>query len=368
MSLVMAGLGFVAFLSAAMLALDVGMIMVARSQAQNAADSGALAGAVALVFDDFDDRSENGAAVQNAITAATSASNGVMNATASVQPADVTFPAIERVRVRVHRTAARGNPLLPFIAPLFGIDEVDMGAVATAEAIPADAATCIKPWAIPDKWDEQQTPAWDETDTFDLYDKKKNPLPNPDIYIPVDEDGYTGYDQSRQGIDYGRQVLLKAGSPHDAINSSHFYPIALPGGTGARWYEDNIDECWPDVAEIGDLIDVEPGNMTGPTRQGTRELIAKDPNARWDPVNKVIVSEMKPSPRVVVLPVFNPKQYEEGREHGRLAIEVANFVGFFIEDMVGNDVLGRVVPMTGLLRGDGPGPAGAFLRVIRLVE
>ena len=57
MSFVFIGLGFMAFVAASTLAIDVGMFMTARSQAQTAADAGALAGATALVFDDFDDRS-----------------------------------------------------------------------------------------------------------------------------------------------------------------------------------------------------------------------------------------------------------------------------------------------------------------------
>ena len=42
------GFGMMAFISASMLAIDVGMLMTARSQAQNSADAGALAGAMAL--------------------------------------------------------------------------------------------------------------------------------------------------------------------------------------------------------------------------------------------------------------------------------------------------------------------------------
>ena len=42
LSLVFVGLGFMGFLAASMLAIDVGMLMTARSQAQNAADAGAL--------------------------------------------------------------------------------------------------------------------------------------------------------------------------------------------------------------------------------------------------------------------------------------------------------------------------------------
>src|SRR5687767_1605842 len=106
MTLIMVGAGMVAFLSATMLAVDVGMFMVARTQSQKAADSGALAGAVALVFDNFDDRSDGGPAVQNAIVASTADTNEVMNAQSSVTPADVTFPTIDRIRVRVQRTTA----------------------------------------------------------------------------------------------------------------------------------------------------------------------------------------------------------------------------------------------------------------------
>ena len=57
MTYVFIGMGFMAFLSASMLAIDVGMLMTARSQAQNSADAGALAGATALAFDDYNDRS-----------------------------------------------------------------------------------------------------------------------------------------------------------------------------------------------------------------------------------------------------------------------------------------------------------------------
>ena len=61
MSFVFVGLGFMAFFAATTLAIDVGMFMTARSQAQNSADAGALAGATALVYNDFNNRSAEGA-------------------------------------------------------------------------------------------------------------------------------------------------------------------------------------------------------------------------------------------------------------------------------------------------------------------
>ncbi len=373
MMVVFVGLGLLAFVAAAMLAVDVGHLMTARAQAQNAADAGALAGAVALVFDDYADRSPDGPAVQSALAAASA--NRVMGQAVSVTPGDVEFPLDpesgepSRVKVTVYRRADRGNALATLVARYFGIATADIAATATAEAVPANAATCVKPWAIPDKWDERQDPPWDEADTFDLFDNKKQPLPTPDVYVPADQPGYTGFRPDPSGPDYGRLVLLKAGNPHQAINASHFYPIALPPGEGAAWYEENIPGCYEDVLWMGQEVPVEPGNMTGPTVSGTSALIARDPDAYWDPSARRVVSRYHPSPRIVVLPVFDPEQYEEGRQHGRLAIRVANLVGFFIEDLRSNDVLGRIVPMTGLVRREqGPVPGGAFLKAIRLVE
>ena len=113
-SLVFVGLCFMALLGVSMLAIDVGMLMTARSQAQNSADAGALAGATALVWNNYDDRSASGPAVTNALAAARG--NQVMGTTVSVTVPDVTFPLSpaglnNRVRVNVFRTAARGNPV-----------------------------------------------------------------------------------------------------------------------------------------------------------------------------------------------------------------------------------------------------------------
>lgn len=372
MSFVYIGLGFMAFLAATTLAIDVGFFMTARSQAQNAADAGALAGAVGLVFDSYTDRSPGGPAVQSALAAARR--NDVMAQTVSVDAPDVTFPNDPQglpnwVRVQVFRTSSRSNALTTLMGGFFGVPKADLIADATAEAAPANAATCVKPWAVPDKWLEKQDAPWDEGDTFDLYDKKNKPLPNPDVYVPAtDTENYTGFKSDPQGPDYGRQILLKAGNPNQAISASHFYPIALPPDTGASWYEENIPGCWPGVMEMGETIPVEPGNMTGPTTDGTSQLIAKDPAAYWDPATRRLVSSYNPSPRLVVIPVFDPEVYEESRQHGRQDITVANLVGFFVEDLVGTSVKGRIVPMTGLIRGNGPAPGGAFLRAIRLVQ
>ncbi len=369
MTLVVVGLGMLGFFAASMLAIDVGMVMVARSEAQTSADAGALAGAIALVFDDFNDRSAGGPAVQNAVVAAQS--NQVLGGNVSVTTADVTFPTPERIRVDVFRTAGRANPVGTMTAQFFGIPTADIQATAIADAVPANAATCIKPWAIPDKWDERQTPAWDPTDTFERYyqngPNRGTPLPNPDVFVPANDPGYSGYQQSPSGPDYGHQIVLKAGNPQQAINPSHFFPIALPPNNGAAWYRQNIPGCWTDVAQIGDLVPSEPGNMVGPTNAGTQMLIDQDPSAYWDSGSNRVISSQSPSPRIVVLPVYDPDVYDSARAQGRTDIQISNFVGFFIENLQGNTVVGRLVPATGLIRTGTPVPGGAFLRAIRLV-
>src|SRR5438874_6632018 len=90
MSFIFVGVGFFAFLACTTLAIDVGMLMTARSQAQNSADAGALAGATALVYNNYDDRSASGPAVTNALAAARG--NQVMAVNVSVTVPDVTFP------------------------------------------------------------------------------------------------------------------------------------------------------------------------------------------------------------------------------------------------------------------------------------
>ncbi len=370
MSYVFIGMGMMAFLSASMLAIDVGMLMTSRSQAQNAADAAALAGATALFYDDFDDRTASGPAVTSAMLAARS--NDVMGADVSVRASDITFPndpAGEPTRVRavVQRSAARGNPLSTLVARFFGIVQSDVSAVATAEASRANAMTCVKPFTVPDRWIERQTPPWDPDDTFDVYDSKNKPLANPDVYIDATQSGYTGYNAER---DKGLLVRLKADGG-TKLAPSTYQPWAIPDSGGGNDYRWNIGNCNTTVMPFGFLMTQEPGNMVGPTTQGMDDLIARDPNAYWDDVKNTVVSQMHPSPRVVAIPLFDPMYYEEGKKNGRTAdLKAVNYLGFFVEEMQGNQVVGRVTPIGGLRKGSGYGPApeGAFPKVIRLVQ
>lgn len=365
MTLVFVGLGLLPLLAVSMLAIDVGMVMTGRNQAQNAADAGALAGAISLVFDDYDDRSSSGPAVQNSLGAARA--NTVMGQTVSVEPADVTFPndpngQPNRVKVDVFLTGARGNPVATLVAKYFGRTTVDVTATATAEAAPANMASCIFPFTVADKWTERQTPAWDSSDTFSAF--PLNPSVNPDQYVATDQAGYTGFSPT---VDLGLQLTIKSGNN---ISPSFYHPIALPGSSGADDYRWSIANCNTSRFEIFDSLTAEPGDMVGPTKQGIEDLIARDPGAYWDATNKRVVSTMHPSPRVKLMPVYDPYYFDVGKQAGRTAdLKTANFIGLFVEGMQGNDVVGRIVPSTGILDTSvGPVPSGAFTRAVRMVQ
>src|SRR5262245_29312156 len=71
-SLIHVGLLLFVFMGLSMFVVDYGVMWLARAQAQNAADAGALAGATARAFDELaDPPAANGAAYQSAIVTAT---------------------------------------------------------------------------------------------------------------------------------------------------------------------------------------------------------------------------------------------------------------------------------------------------------
>lgn len=359
MSFVFVGMGFMSFLAASTLAIDVGMLMTARTEAQTAADAGALAGAVALAYNSATNFSSSGPAVQGALSAARA--DRVMGEQVSVLPSDVAFlpdpvtGATTRVQVQVFRSSARGNPVNTMIGRIFGINNADIAATAVAEAVPANASTCIKPFAIPDKWTEKQTGPWDPTDTFNA--AILPPTFSPDVYKSVTDAGYTGYKR----INVGLQLTIQPSAGQ--IQASQYYALDLGGP-----YEQNIEACNGGRVTIGDVISAAPFNNSQ-TFSGVSNLIAQDPGAYWDGTAGKVISTVNPSPRIITLPVYDPALYEQGLANGTTPqIRVADMVGFFIQNVAANGAItGRIVPTSGLVQGSTPVTTQAFPRTVRLV-
>ena len=374
MTLAFVAVGLGAFLTATTLAIDVGMFMTARTQAQNSADSGALAGATALVANSWTDRTPTGPAVQSTVNAA--AANRVVGSAPSVRTSDVTFPndpsgQPSRVHVTVYRTAARSNAIPTLMGTIFGLNTINISAAATGEASPANTIECVKPFMIPDKWIEHQDPGgWSVNSTFDMYDNRGRPIANPDEYHgDLTAPNYTGYNNDR---DRGLLLTIRAGTGNN-IYPTMYYSWSMPSAIGGDYYRDNIAGCNQTHLAPGYLMTQEPGDMTGPTGQGIDDLIALDSGAIWEPLpgcNCVKNSAYGVSPRVVPIPVYDPVYYAEGKHNGRNAdFKLANWIGVFIVRRQGNQVEARITPIMGIIDTSmGPAPANAFPRAVRLVE
>lgn len=365
--------------------IDYGVLWAARRQAQNAADAGALAGAVSLGFVDFADQAM---ARQSALAVA--AQNRIWGAAPDISPGDVTFPACpvgapgagtnSCIRVDVFRNQrAGGNPLPTFFGQLAGVNSQGVRATATAEALFGDSTDCVKPFAIADKWLEGRNdkgPAgWSETDTFERYEKDGTTVLKPADFYSADT-GFT------RGSDTGRYLVLKAGTPKTAVAPGWYHPVVINAseGPGGANYRNNIATCDPTVITPGMTLEVEPGNMVGPTRQGMRDLIALDPGASWQPNlfgpghggisgGCMASGACVISPRLVAIPVFNPDVYDAGRASGRIDITIVKVLGFFVDEMQGNDVAGYITTYPSVPRaGVGGVPGAAFVVSVALVR
>ena len=153
-AIIMVTLALITLFSFAVLAVDMSMVMAAKGQLQNAADSAALAGASGLASA----AGSTGLATTRAINFA-SYNSAVRNTRQPVVIAagDVTFPTATRVRVVTHRTTATGDPVRTYFLRFLSLgatNTTDVHAVAVAEVQSVCATGCVKPWAIPDRWSD----------------------------------------------------------------------------------------------------------------------------------------------------------------------------------------------------------------------
>jgi hypothetical protein len=415
--LVIVAVGAVALVGMLGLAVDLGMLYTARSEAQRAADAAALAGASAFMEGDpllnpelvtlAEERAYETAAL-NLIR-----NNAILAEEVTVEP----IPAEAKVRVTIRR-----ENIGLWFAPVLRITEAAVAARAAAEAAPAGAASparCIKPFAIPDMWRKNQGNTQDQNGNqiWDLEPLEEWSWEDPrpargnrsayagDIYRPPSDPEATGYgSESRSGVRdaRGRQYTRDEGRriPITIRNVSSYWQLwRMPGQSGTSDLVGAIGKCIPTAVNIGEHVWSEPGNASTPEYRAFKKLIEYgeedsvggdgqiipgrpgDPRAYWDEAAGTVrgsqLADWRESARVMTVALYDPRDMDNGLNQ----MTLVDFALLFLEDPDRttdnpflNDNPPQHRPITGRLLKYTPGEAGGgsgigtLPRILRLVE
>jgi hypothetical protein len=390
--------------------VDYGVLWVARGQAQNAADAGALSGAIALGFDDVTDPPTTTRPFNSAKLTALCASSSAGCPTAApfanpVWPSqtgassgvEVFFDcppsfAGRCVRVNVYRDGSSGSVALPtFFGRLLGITSQRVRATASALVASGTTTDCLRPWAVADKWIENGTTAGQ----FNRWNSTGAELTPHDVYrLPWDTsvDGPTGFQYPN---DVGsEQTLIAAQATDSTIPIGWSLSIQLPDGaggytSGSAAYGAAIQTCVGQPVSIGQYLPTE--NMGGgQTKQGFDGLKAKDPNATWNPTTKLVENSCAPacasfSPRIVPVAVFDMDEFQRRKnmndtspcpQSGGQCVRIVNILGFFADrrPTTGSNqdnVTGYLMSYPGKVSAGAPAlnlGGHAFLKMVQLVR
>jgi hypothetical protein len=354
--------------------MDYGVFWVARRQAQNAADAGALAGALAVAFGE---NPEMGGAAMLAAQAAARANpvwgeppsvlfaglNG--SSDVRIEPCSST-PTHQCVATDVFRTVERANPLPTYFGRLAEIDTQDVRATATAEVITANESNCVQRWGIADKWSDDKGDWWSDPPTLLTWD------PGIDVYTPPSGSAPGTGLQVVNGAGefccaYGQHVTLQ----NQNRQWARFYGRLDFGGGGCASgdLEDPPNRVrrflnFSTIAAINGLVDADPDACWSTDPGCGEDLGARCPyGCVYSPLHGV-----NASPRIVVVRSFNP---------GEVALaatsDQVNLVGLFIEGHIDpgtRDLPVRVIvaPATYNPNRSSLTPEASFLRTAVLVR
>lgn len=373
--------------------VDYGILWTARRQIQNTADAAALAAAISLGFDAPGDLNR---ARANAQVAAQQ--NPVWGAPATMTAADVTFAPCPMgavgggpcVRVQAFRNRETGNEIPTVFAGLAGVRHQGVRATATAQVLFGNTTDCVRPFALPDRWEENRNnvgpPGWDPLDTYDRYlPGGGQAAPPVDLYLPPGGPGNNGTGYSRAAVpgnptgDLGRRIRLRP--QHDflrPLGDEQFVPIRVtPGANGAADLTRDITSCSPRVVQPADRLEVETADVRAATLDGIATLIAQDPSASWDTTMNggrggitggcMSSGACTVSPRVIPAVAFDTDHYASRLPSQSVIVE--RIVGLFIEDIDGYFFTARLVAYPAAPRSTMTAdPESAFVVSVALVR
>jgi Flp pilus assembly protein TadG len=332
------------------LAVDLGMMYSARSSAQRAADAAALAGAFTFIVDPTSPQPAT--ATQHAQQAAIS--NKILGA--DVNAGDVTV-AVDTVNRRVTVDITRSENT--FLGGALGVTDATVHGKAYAEASANSTGSyCVKPWFIPNTVVSPNDPCTACAQGQVLISNGKP----------------TAYALSKLGT----QVSVKPQQPSNAMTSGQFFAIQLPGSVGANDYRSEIGTCLASDVACTQTYSVETGDMVGPTKQGVRDLVGNPPTDTYVAVGQYKHADgttSDTSRALIVAPIWDTcnmpnfcpaNKFPNGTN---VNVSVIGFAMIFLEGIQGNNVVARLINVSGCAAGGGaPGETGPYAVPLRLVR
>jgi Flp pilus assembly protein TadG len=361
--LVHVAISLLALITFSAFTIDYGVLYVARGQAQNAADAGALAGAIARIYDDTSNppsSTSSGAVYENVVGAVAANRIWGVSTPGNAVTMDWNCPSgsTDCVHVDVYRDGTNNStPLSTFFLQLAGVNTQGVRAHAIAEVRGANASGCMRPWFLIDRFTDN--------DSNEVYN-------NGDTYTGP------GY---RVPQDIGTQVTF-----HENTSPSGYGQVDVGSGTSA--IRDAIRYCAEGTYAIGQVVDTKPGNSAG-QKHGIDDVLAWDPDATFNQSTGRVENTCAPncgcdgghcayggriSPRVIIVPVCSPLEQDcrdGGPNNGQITI--INFLSFFLDSYEDHGKIEIYATLMGtggeVVAGGSPAPAnGAFLKIPVLVR
>lgn len=332
------------------LVMGVGMLFVARSEAQRAADAAALA-AASTYLENANPWNAIAPAKQRAKdVAANNVVRGIPVDTTEISDTPLittteeltieVIPDSFKVRVRVMRDSIR-----LYFAPVLGMQRGYVAARAAAEAAEAGSIQCLKPWAIPDEnYSEMSLGTLDtlKIPSDEMFDPGYDPVDSWFYAIQLPEHDPTQMTKTSCWGPLGdAPTVPKPASDTTPCADGNARCEARWGdcpespGTGSCWYRSYIcnDNC-QDVP-LNATFTVEKGNMIGPSSQAVNDMIMRDPNAYYDEATGTVrrgpmgtIVNPEETSRIIKVGLYDPYTYTHPDQY---SIALTGFAYFLIE-------------------------------------
>jgi len=119
---------------------------------------------------------------------------------------------------------------------------------------------------------------------------------------------------------YGVTYILKCTPDEGGSKKGNFQALAL-GFPGAKQYKTNLMYGYAEAISLGQQIDTETGNISGPTVEALNWRISQDPFATFDTVRSR-------SPRILLVPMVDSFDV-----NGKKTVRIVGFAAFFVEEV-----------------------------------